>query len=141
MKVLVIDGQGGQLGSQLIKEIRAAYPALEVTAVGTNSAATAAMLKAGAQHAATGENAVLVGCRKADVIIGPVGMVIADSLYGEFTPKMKSPTPASAMAFMTWRTVLCGTTLITLTNRSFCVIIEPEVRVWTIRPPKGASKR
>ena len=88
MKVLVIDGQGGQLGSQLIKEIRASYPAIEVTAVGTNSAATAAMLKAGAQHAATGENAVLVGCRKADVIIGPVGMVIADSLYGEVTPKM-----------------------------------------------------
>ena len=88
MNVLVIDGQGGQLGSQLIKEIRAAYPQLELTAVGTNSAATASMLKAGAQHGATGENAVLVGCRKADVIIGPVGMVIADSLYGEVTPKM-----------------------------------------------------
>lgn len=88
MNVLVIDGQGGQLGSQLIKEIRAAYPQLELTAVGTNSAATASMLKAGATHAATGENAVLVGCRKAEVIIGPVGMVIADSLYGEVTPKM-----------------------------------------------------
>lgn len=88
MNVLVIDGQGGQLGSQLIKEIRAAYPQLELTAVGTNSAATAAMLKAGAQHAATGENAVVVGARKADVIVGPVGMVVADSLYGEVTPKM-----------------------------------------------------
>lgn len=88
MKVLVIDGQGGQLGCQLIKEIRAAYPQLELTAVGTNSAATAAMLKAGAQQGATGENAVLVGCRRADVIIGPVGMVIADSLCGEVTPKM-----------------------------------------------------
>ena len=88
MNVLVIDGQGGQRGSQLIKEIRAAYPQLELTAVGTNSAATAAMLKAGAQHAATGENAVVVGARKADVIVGPVGMVVADSLYGEVTPKM-----------------------------------------------------
>ena len=88
MNILVIDGQGGQLGSQLIKEIRAAYPQLELTAVGTNSAATASMLKAGAQRGATGENAVLVGCRKADVIVGPIGMVIADSLCGEVTPKM-----------------------------------------------------
>ncbi len=88
MNILVIDGQGGQLGSQLIREIRAAYPQLELTAVGTNSAATASMLKAGAQRGATGENAVLVGCRKADVIVGPIGMVIADSLCGEVTPKM-----------------------------------------------------
>ncbi|MCR5649310.1 MAG: DUF3842 family protein [Oscillospiraceae bacterium] len=88
MNILVIDGQGGQLGSQLIREIRAAYPQLELTAVGTNSAATASMLKAGAQRGATGENAVLVGCRRADVIVGPIGMVIADSLCGEVTPKM-----------------------------------------------------
>ncbi len=88
MNILVIDGQGGQLGSQLIREIRAAYPQLELTAVGTNSAATASMLKAGAQRGATGENAVLVGCRKADVIVGPIGMVIADSLCGEVPPKM-----------------------------------------------------
>ncbi|MBR6312948.1 MAG: DUF3842 family protein [Oscillospiraceae bacterium] len=88
MNILAIDGQGGQLGSQLIREIRAAYPQLELTAVGTNSAATASMLKAGAQRGATGENAVLVGCRRADVIVGPIGMVIADSLCGEVTPKM-----------------------------------------------------
>ena len=63
-------------------------PEMEITAVGTNSAATTAMLKAGADHAATGENAVIVGCRRADVIVGAVGIVIADSLYGEITPAM-----------------------------------------------------
>ena len=88
MNVLIIDGQGGQLGAQLVKEISAAFPQLVLTAVGTNAVATAAMIKAGAKNAATGENPVVVACRKADVIIGPIGMVITDSLLGEITEKM-----------------------------------------------------
>lgn len=85
-KILIIDGQGGQIGSQLIKSI-IEYD-VEIMAVGTNSTATNAMLKAGAKNGATGENPVIVGCRTADIIIGPIGIVIADSLYGEITPKM-----------------------------------------------------
>ena len=85
-KILIIDGQGGQIGSQLIKSI-IEYD-VEIMAVGTNSTATNAMLKAGAKNGATGENPVIVGCKTADIIIGPVGIVIADSLYGEITPKM-----------------------------------------------------
>lgn len=88
MKILVIDGQGGQLGSQIIKAVVAKYPDSEITAVGTNAVATAAMMKAGAKKVATGENPVIVACRKADVIIGPIGIVIADSLMGEVTPEM-----------------------------------------------------
>ena len=88
MNVLIIDGQGGQLGAQLVKEINAQFPNVSITAVGTNAVATASMLKAGARQAATGENPVIVACRKADVIVGPVGIVIADSLLGEITPKM-----------------------------------------------------
>jgi hypothetical protein len=88
MNILVIDGQGGGLGRQLVAAIREAHPDADITAVGTNSAATAAMLKAGASHGATGENAVLVGCRQADVIVGPLGIVIADSMLGEITPSM-----------------------------------------------------
>lgn len=88
MNILVIDGQGGQLGSQLIKALNANFKNLNISAVGTNATASAAMLKAGAQQAATGENPVIVACRKANVIIGPVGIVIADSLFGEITPKM-----------------------------------------------------
>ncbi len=88
MNILIIDGQGGQLGAQLVKEITGRYDNVRITAVGTNATATATMLKAGAQQAATGENPVLVACRKAEVIIGPIGIVIADSMYGEITPKM-----------------------------------------------------
>lgn len=88
MKILIIDGQGGQLGAQLVKEISTRYPQEQITAVGTNATATAAMLKAGAKQAATGENPVVVACRKADVIIGPIGIVVADSMYGEVTPQM-----------------------------------------------------
>ncbi len=88
MNILVIDAQGGGFGKQLVSALKRAYPGVEVTAVGTNSVATAAMLKAGADRAATGENPVLVGCRKADIITGPIGIVIADALYGEITPAM-----------------------------------------------------
>ena len=86
MNILVIDGQGGGIGRQIVQSVRAKMPEASVTAVGTNSIAAAAMLKAGANRAATGENSVVVCCRDADVIIGPVAIVIADSLLGEITP-------------------------------------------------------
>jgi len=88
MNILVIDGQGGQLGGQIIKSLKANFEELDITAVGTNATATATMLKAGANQAATGENPVIVACRKSDVIVGPIGIVIADSLFGEITPSM-----------------------------------------------------
>lgn len=86
--ILIVDGQGGRLGSQLVQAIAGRFPQVRISAVGTNAMATAAMIKAGAHQAATGENPTLVACRKADVIIGPIGMVIADALYGEITPGM-----------------------------------------------------
>ena len=88
VKILVIDAQGGGIGRQVVAAIKAARPDDVITAVGSNSLATSAMLKAGADQAATGENAIVVGCRTADVIVGPVGIVIADSLLGEITPAM-----------------------------------------------------
>lgn len=88
MNILVVDAQGGGIGRQLVAAIKQNIPGAAVTAVGTNSAATSAMLKAGADRAATGENAVVVGARSADIIVGPVGIVIADSLLGEITPAM-----------------------------------------------------
>lgn len=88
MNIVIIDGHGGQLGSQLVKEITAQLPSVNLTAIGTNAVATASMLKAGAKNAATGENPVIVASRKADVIIGPIGIVIADSMLGEVTEKM-----------------------------------------------------
>ncbi len=88
MDILVIDGQGGRLGKEVIERIKAEQLPCTVTAIGTNSLATAAMLKGGADQAATGENAVRVNAPKADLIIGPIGIVIADSLLGEITPAM-----------------------------------------------------
>ena len=88
MNVLVIDAHGGGVGKQLVSSLRSAFSDMEIMAVGTNSTATSVMLKAGASHAATGENAVVVACRKADVIVGPLGIVIADAMYGEITPAM-----------------------------------------------------
>lgn len=88
MKILIIDGQGGGLGRQLVTAVKEQYPEIEVLAVGTNSAATNAMLRAGADRAATGENSVVVASGQADVIMGPLGMVIADSMLGEITPRI-----------------------------------------------------
>lgn len=88
MNIMVIDGQGGRMGKSIVEQMKRNFPEDEVLAIGTNSIATAAMLKAGADAGATGENPAIVGCRTADLIIGPLGIVIADSLLGEITPAM-----------------------------------------------------
>jgi len=88
MNILIIDAQGGGIGKQLIAAIKEEIKNAEITAVGTNTAATAAMLKAGADNGATGENAVRVCCKNADIIAGPIGIIIADAMLGEVTPEM-----------------------------------------------------
>ena len=88
MKIVVIDGQGGKLGKSLVEAIKKSDIDGTVLAIGTNSIATSAMLKAGADEGATGENPVIVACRDADLIIGPIGILSADSLLGEITPAM-----------------------------------------------------
>ena len=87
-KVVVIDGQGGKMGSLLVSRLKTVAGQIEIYAIGTNSIATSAMMKAGAHHGATGENPAIVNCRDADIIAGPIGIVIADSLIGEITPAM-----------------------------------------------------
>lgn len=94
-KIVVIDGQGGRIGQQLVEGLLAAVPGAELVAVGTNAAATAAMRKGGAKLAATGENAVRVNVRNADAVLGPVGIVIADALLGEITPAMAAAIGAA----------------------------------------------
>ncbi|MFV0400259.1 MAG: DUF3842 family protein [Oscillospiraceae bacterium] len=88
MKIVVIDGQGGRMGRSIIEELRANQIEAEIVAVGTNGAATATMMGAKADAGATGENAVIVNCRDADYIIGPVGILVADALHGEISPAM-----------------------------------------------------
>ena len=95
MNILIVDAQGGGVGRQLVLAIRARFPDADITAVGTNAAATSAMMKAGASRAATGENAVVVCSRKADVIVGAIGIVIADAMLGEITPRMAAAVAQS----------------------------------------------
>ena len=95
MNILIIDAQGGGVGRQLVIAIRARFPDADITAVGTNAAATSAMMKAGASRAATGENAVVVCSRRADVIVGAIGIVIADAMLGEITPRMAAAVAQS----------------------------------------------
>lgn len=87
-KVVVIDGQGGRIGRMIVEQIKKHSWPCEVYAVGTNSIATAAMLKAGADYGSTGENPVAVNCRDADAVVGPVGILVADALHGEVTAAM-----------------------------------------------------
>ena len=95
MVILVIDAQGGGLGKQLIAGIKKEIPHATVLAVGTNAVATSNMLKAGADRGATGENSVVVACRQADIIVGPVGICIADAMLGEITPRMAEAVGSS----------------------------------------------
>lgn len=88
MKIVVVDGQGGRLGQLIVEAIKKENISCDLYAIGTNSAATQAMLKAGADYGATGENPVVVASSDADIIIGPIGIISADSLLGEITSTM-----------------------------------------------------
>ena len=87
-RILIIDGQGGSLGKEITSRLRMECPSDELTVVGTNSLATQNMLRAKPDKAATGENPVVVNAAKADIIVGPIGIVVADALCGEVTEKM-----------------------------------------------------
>ena len=95
MKIVVIDGQGGNIGRRIVEEIKAKKIGCEILAIGTNSTATALMMKGGADVGATGENPVVLASRDADVIRGPIGIILADSMYGVITPRMAEAIGAS----------------------------------------------
>ena len=88
MKVMIVDGQGGGMGKALVEQLKQLCPLQPLLAIGTNALATAAMLRAGADQGATGENAVVVNAAKADLILGPMGIVLCDALLGEITAPM-----------------------------------------------------
>lgn len=129
LNLLVIDAQGGGLGKQLIGAIKQAVPDAVITAVGTNSAATSAMLKAGADRAATGENSVVVACRRADVIMGPVGIAIADSLLGEITPAMAAAVGQSNAARILIPSNHCGNLIAGVADLSMSALVQDAVRL------------
>ena len=95
MKITVIDGQGGRIGRTVIEQLKEKHGELELFAIGTNSIATSAMLKAGADYGATGENAAIVNAADSDIILGPIGIVFANALLGEITPAIATAIGAS----------------------------------------------
>lgn len=94
-KITIIDGQGGKIGKTIIEQLKRLHPEQDLYAIGTNALATAAMLKAGADYCATGENPCVVNAQDSDIIIGPIGIVIANALLGEITPKIATAVGAS----------------------------------------------
>ena len=88
MKIVIVDGQGGKLGKLLVEQLKQRCPQGQIYAIGTNSIATATMLKAGADFGATGENPVMRNVMDADVVLGPTGIVVAHAILGEVTPAM-----------------------------------------------------
>ncbi len=95
MKITIIDGQGGKIGRALIEQLKKMRPDLELYAIGTNGIATSAMMKAGADYGATGENPAIVNAQNSDIIVGPIGIVFANSLLGEITPAIATAVGAS----------------------------------------------
>jgi len=126
-KILVIDAQGGGIGKQLITEIRKKELRAEVIAVGTNSTASSQMLKAGADHAATGENPVIVNCRTADVILGPIGIILADAMFGEITPAIAAAVGQSRAAKILIPMNSCGAYVVGVAERGVKAYIEEAV--------------
>ena len=124
MKVVIIDGQGGRLGRMLVEGILAAGIDCTLTAVGTNSIATAAMLKAGAPAGATGENPVLVAAREADVIMGPLALLAADSLLGEVTPAMAAAVGRSAGVKLLLPVNICNNKVVGVGDHSFAELVS-----------------
>ena len=134
MRITIIDGQGGRIGGMLIERIRKLQVQAEITAVGTNSVATAAMLKAGADFGATGENPAVVACRDADLILGPIGIVLADALLGEVTAAMAADVSRSRAHKILIPLNRCGHTLVGVQELPLGAYIDQAaaaVRAWS----------
>lgn len=123
-KIVIIDGQGGRIGAMLIAALREKKVDAEIIAVGTNSIATANMLKSSPDGAATGENPVSVACRDADVIAGPIGIVVADALLGEVTPKMAAAVGQSKAQRILIPVNKCESVVVGVGERSLGELIE-----------------
>lgn len=127
-KIVVIDGQGGNIGKQIVKRIKETVKDAMVTAIGTNSTATENMMKAGADQGATGENSVVVAARTADVIIGPIGIVIADALLGEVSPEMAKAVGQSEARRILIPFNKCETIVAGVENQSITALIEDAIK-------------
>lgn len=127
MKVVVIDGQSGRIGQLFIEKVMKAKLPCQLTAIGANAIATSAMLKAGAAMGATGENPVIVACRTADIIVGPIGILAADSMLGEITPNMAAAVGQSSAKKLLLPVNLCNNIVVGTQSLSLSAILDEAV--------------
>jgi hypothetical protein len=131
MNILVIDGMGGGIGKAVIEHIKSNLNDAEITAVGTNSIATSAMVKAGANYGATGENAVVFNCAKADFIIGVTGIIFANAMHGEISPKMAEAVSSSPAHKILLPIDKCNVTILGVADKpvqSYITEIVPKLK-------------
>lgn len=129
MKIMVMDGQGGGVGRSLVEELHLRYPEAELIAVGTNAAATSNMMKGGTALGATGENAVIYNSSRADVIVGPVGIVAANAMMGEITPKMAEAVASSSAKILLIPMNRCHVRVMGVESRKLCDYIKEAVEL------------
>ena len=128
MEILVIDGQGGGIGKALVEKLKSKIGTQhKVMAVGTNAMATSAMLKAGADNIATGENAVIFNSKRADIIVGSLGIISANSMFGELTPAMASAVSESEAVKVLIPLKRCGLNVVGVREDSLPVLIDEAV--------------
>ena len=127
MKIAVIDGQGGRIGQMIVSAIKKEGFPCTVRAIGTNALATSAMMKAGADEGATGENPVIVACRQANIIIGPIGLLVADGLLGEITPAMAAAVGQSEATKLLLPLNLCNNIVVGTQSMSVSSLVTETV--------------
>lgn len=128
MRIVVIDGQGGGLGADLVARLKARLgKKAQVWAVGANALATSAMLRAGADKAATGENAVCYNAAHADLIMGPIGLLSANALMGEVSPAMAAAVSAADARRILIPMSSCGVLVAGSTGRKLEELLEDAV--------------
>ncbi len=127
--ILIIDGQGGGFGKSLVERLRQQNVAARILAVGTNTMATSAMLRAGADAGATGLNPVVVNCPRADIIAGPMGIVLANSMMGEFTPEMAAAVAESPAHRVLIPVTKCSTFVAGTVEKTLSQYIDDAVEI------------
>lgn len=139
MKILIVDGQGGGIGRQLVEALKREGER-DITCVGTNAIATSAMLRAGATRAATGENAAIVACREAEVIVGPIGIVVADALLGEVTPRMAAAVGQSLARKVLIPVNQCGNFVVGVPSGATTAQLVAQAVEAILHPAEGDAK-
>lgn len=130
MRIAVIDGQGGGMGRTLVEKLRDEFKdSIEIIAIGTNSLATSAMMKAGANEGATGENAIVYNAARVDVIVGPIGIIAANSMLGELTPAMAAAIAESPAKKVLIPVSKCNISIAGVKNEPLQNYIEAAVKM------------